>query len=80
MGLPSGNPRDPRTFEHLAKVDRDGVVVAMVELDTHSGWQTWTDDEGHRYVYLTDLAPPQRNTSVDVHGMQLLPPIRKTPR
>lgn len=77
MGLPSGNPRDPRTFEHLAKVDQDGVVVALVELETHSGWQSWTDAEGHRYVYLTDLVPESPNkalASLDIHGMRLLPP------
>lgn len=58
---------DPRQFEHLAKVDRTGVVVGMVEVDASSDWLHWTDGEGHRYIYLTDLAP------LDVHGLQLLP-------
>ena len=57
---------DPREFEHLAKVDRDGVVVAMVEVDAASDWQHWTDGAGHRYVYLTDLLP------LDLHGLNLL--------
>lgn len=78
MGRPSGNPRDPREYEHLAKVDAQGVVVAMVELAVGSGWESWTDGEGHRYVYLTDLAPDQRNAVVDVHGVQLLPPVPVT--
>ena len=73
MGLPSGNPRDPRRYEHMAKVDATGVVVALVELAEGSGWESWTDSEGHRYVYLTDLVPDQRNASIDVHGLQLLP-------
>ncbi len=74
MGLPSGNPRDPRKYEHLAKVDASGVVVSMVELAEGSGWESWTDGAGHRYVYLTDLAPDKRNATVDVLGVQLLPP------
>lgn len=40
---------DPRTFEHLAKVDRRGVVVAIVEVDARIDWAHWTDAEGHRY-------------------------------
>ncbi len=75
MSLPSGNPRDPRRYEHLAKVDAQGVVVALVELAEGSGWEAWTDSEGHRYVYLTDLVPDQRNASIDVHGLQLLPAL-----
>ncbi len=66
MGVP--DKHDPRTFEHLAKVDKAGVVVAMVEVEAGSDWEHWTDAEGHRYVYLTDLLP------VDIHGLQLLPP------
>lgn len=64
---------DPREFEHLAKVDRNGVVVAMVEVDRASDWEHWTDEEGHRYVYLTDLLP------LDLHGLTLLSalPIEK---
>ncbi len=57
---------DPREFEHLAKVDRHGVVVALVEVDRSADWEHWTDLEGHRYVYLTDLLP------VDPHGLKLL--------
>ena len=79
MSLPSGNPRDPRRYEHLAKVDANGVVVALVELAEGSGWESWTDAEGHRYVYLTDLVPDQRNASIDVHGLQLLPAIDAPP-
>lgn len=67
MGLP--DKHDPRTFEHLAKVNRDGVVVAMVEVDASSDWVHWTDGDGSRYVYLTDLAP------LDVHGLRLLAPV-----
>lgn len=64
---------DPRDFEHLAKVDKRGVVVAMVEVLASSDWQHWTDGEGHRYVYLTDLLP------LDLHGLTLLSalPIEK---
>lgn len=71
MGIP--DKHDPRTFEYLAKVNRLGVVVAMVEVDASSDWQHWTDGEGHRYVYLTDLLP------LDLHGLQLLSalPIEK---
>lgn len=81
MSLPDAH--DPRLFEHLAKVDRDGVVVSMVEVEENAhriaititlddgrealDWTKYTDGEGHRYVYLTDLMP------LDVHGMQLLP-------
>ena len=43
-----------------------GHVVAMVEVA--EGTPEWSDHEGNRYVYLTDLAP------LDIHGMQLLPP------
>lgn len=67
MGLP--DKHDERKFEHLAKVDRDGVVVAMVEVWEGADWPNWTDDEGHRYVYLTDLQP------LDIHGLQLLPAL-----
>ena len=80
MSLPSGNPRDPRRYEHLAKVDANGVVVALVELAEGSGWESWTDAEGHRYVYLTDLVPDQRNASIDVHGLQLLPALTAEPK
>jgi hypothetical protein len=73
MGRPDAH--DKRRFEHLAKVDADGVVVAMVELAAGSSWEHWTDGEGSRYVYLTDLIPDRRNASVDVHGLQLLPPV-----
>jgi hypothetical protein len=58
---------DPRDFEHLAKVNKAGVVVAMVEVDASSDWEHWTDPDGNRYVYLTDLMP------VDPHGLTLLP-------
>lgn len=58
---------DPREFEHLAKVDQHGVVVAMVEVDRSTDWEHWTDGEGHRYVYVTDLLP------LDIHGLTLLP-------
>lgn len=61
------DPHDPREFEHLAKVDKHGVVVAMVEVDRSADWQSWTDLEWHRYVYVTDLLP------LDIHGMTLLP-------
>lgn len=64
---------DPRDFEHLAKVDKNGVVVAMVEVASHTDWEHWTDDAGHRYVYLTDLLP------LDVHGLQLLPVEQAAP-
>lgn len=64
---------DPRDFEHLAKVDRNGVVVAMVEVDSSSDWQHWTDGV-HRYVYVTDLLP------LDIHGLQLLPVEKKKRR
>lgn len=47
MGIP--DKHDPRTFEHLAKVDRRGVVVAIVEVDARIDWAHWTDAEGHRY-------------------------------
>ena len=70
MGLT--DKHDPRRFEHLAKVDAKGVVVAMVEVAEGSDWEHWTDGQGHRYVYLTDLHP------VDVHGLRLLP--QKQPR
>lgn len=75
MGLRSSNEKDPRTFEHLAKVDRNGVVVAMVEVDASTNWQEWTDEEGHRYVYLTDLVPddPQHRGALDLQGLRLLP-------
>lgn len=66
MGIP--DKHDPRLFEHLAKVDRRGVVVAIVEVDARTDWPHWTDDEGHRYVYLTDLHP------LAIDGLDLLPP------
>lgn len=75
MGIPSGN-HDPRRFEHFAKVNSDGVVVAMITLAEGTPWHdadgavTWTDSEGNRYVYVTDLLP------LDIHGMTLLPAKR----
>lgn len=78
MGVPDkhdnrGPDGKSRLFEHLAKVDKRGVVIAMVEVDASSDWPHWTDAEGHRYVYLTDLLP------IDLHGLQLLSalPIEK---
>jgi hypothetical protein len=66
---------DPREFEHLAKVDRHGVVVAMVEVASSSDWEHWTDLEGNRYVYLTDLLKPDvKNAALDLHGLSLLSP------
>lgn len=73
--MPIPDKHDKRQFEHLAKVNAQGVVVAMVELAAGSGWQSWTDGEGHRYVYLTDLVG-----HIDVHGLQLLPALVKPTR
>lgn len=71
MGI--ADKHDRRKFEHLAKVDRHGVVVATVELAEGSSWESWTDGEGSRYVYLSDLLG-----LADVHGLQLLPPAPVT--
>lgn len=72
--MPVQDKHDRRKFEHLAKVDAKGVVVAMVELAEGSGWDHWTDGEGSRYVYLSDLLG-----LADVHGLQLLPPVKPKP-
>lgn len=77
MGVPCDNPKDPRTFEYFAKVNDDGVVVAMVALADGTPWSDdtgavkWTDAEQQRYVYMTDL----RKVSVD--GLKLLPARKK---
>lgn len=77
MGIPSGT-HDPRNFEHFAKVNDAGEVVAVIALADGTIWHddegavSWTDGEGYRYVYVTDLLP------LDIHGLTLLPPKAKT--
>lgn len=54
MGLPSGT-HDPRTFRHLAKLAKDGSVIAIVEVA--DGYADPIDGEQSRYVEVTDLYP-----------------------
>jgi hypothetical protein len=74
MGIRSGNhevdasgiPRrgsDPRTFQHYAKLDAQGNVIAIVEVaETEiklGSPDEWTDDQRRVYVNVTRLYPYQ---------------------
>ncbi len=56
MGLPSKNPRDPRTYRHFARMDATGAVAAIVELADGAAPRV-VDQSTAFLVEVTDLYP-----------------------
>ena len=63
---------DHRTFQHYAKLDAEGHVIAIVELADDaidmSAKDQYTDSAGHVYVNVTTFGPHH-----DLHGVQVSP-------